>query len=256
MITYDNSNQSTTEISNRFFDGQNFSNQFVSDITGEEIPDSFMLGGSSISPFLNNELQSFTTTKNATTESRSLSGSTSNYGSNISNSFPVQSKEQDYANNGSDSGDSPLHGDNGNDVSQNINNAEESANPIETAESGAGTVLEFGSSIGSMVGGQILAAGNSTIMDSLASGMANNTRMGLGPSEHNVLQETTAQMQQSDMHMYSGLAAASIATGSLFGPEGLVAGAVVGAAIDAIGYVNSEQDDAMVNTTSGDMIPS
>lgn len=118
------------------------------------------------------------------------------------------------------------------------------------------TLGEGASSMGSMFAGSVLASANSSLMGGAASSMANSTRMGMGPSQHNVLQETTAQMQQSTMNTYSGIAAATMAAGSLFGPEGLALGALAGAAIDAVGYGVASDQDAMVNTTGGDMIPS
>lgn len=97
---------------------------------------------------------------------------------------------------------------------------------------------------------------NSAIMNGISANMANQTREGLGPSGHNVMQETTASMQTSTMSTYSGIAAAAIAGGSLFGPEGAIVGGLVGLGIDAVGIASASQEDAMVNTTSGNMIPS
>jgi len=218
--------------------------QFVSDFGGQTITDSFILG--QVTPnFLQtqNELQRKEEGIQTTTESRNLFGSYHGNGGNIMSFNDFSENEgllQTFnGNSGSISGN------------LDVNGMETEGEEAITGqvEKGAGLLGEL--SVGSLVGGGILSTINSAETHYLGGSLETQVRQGMGPTQHNVLQDVTAQMQSNTMEMYSGIAAAAITAGSLIGPEGLAVGALAGAAIDTAGYFAASQQDAQVNTTSG-----
>lgn len=225
-------------LRNGFF-STNTENNFMSDLTGSYIPDSFYLGN------YQNELQFQKESQTANTETRNLFGSYYGNGGNIMSYDGFQQNSQVSS--------SAFNFD-----ASRPGSSDENGSITQQAEGFGGVAEETGSisgyaSLGTMFAGSVASQANNAIMHGLSNEITTETKEGIGVSQHGVLQDVTAQMQQNTMDTYSGLAATAIAAGSLFGPEGLAVGAVAGAAIDAAGYIQSSQEDALVQTTSGEM---
>jgi hypothetical protein len=104
--------------------------------------------------------------------------------------------------------------------------------------------------------GIILGLINSSVMDSISSSMVNSTKINEGPNGYRFNADATAALQQRDMSYTTTASNIAIAAGSLFGPEGTALGAMAGAAIDVAGTVYAQGEDAMVQATSGNLVPS
>lgn len=96
---------------------------------------------------------------------------------------------------------------------------------------------------------------NTGFMDYLSTNQTAQTMANQTPGHIHLAPQLTAAQQSSTMRLTSTISNLEIGVGSFFGPEGLLVGAIAGAATDAIGNAISQNEVATINSTSGNMVP-
>lgn len=216
---------------------------------GHEIPDSFYSSGwTSLQSSQNTH--GFFSTPNTTVKNFSNSDSTkssftvgtqtnfSNHSLNTSNNTSniVNKKLSDFEIMNSDLPSRPLFSNEPNIVDQlestNDNESQETPNAEEGIEPSETSVLESGEISFNPMAGMISGTVNNSVMGALNQKNYTNTMQGNGPKQGDFNAQRTAQNTLDNRNIASSVSSTIMSASSLLGPEGFIAGTIVGAGID------------------------